>query len=82
MKVNVGENFYYPDVMVVSDFDQSQPNYTLSPIIIVEVLSKTTSRKDRTSKRLAYINITTLQEYVLVEQDFVNVEVLRKSSHW
>lgn len=82
MKVNVSENFYYPDVMVVCDFDQSQPNYTQSPVIIVEVLSKTTSRKDRTSKRLAYINLPTLKEYVLVEQDFVYVEVLRKSNNW
>jgi Uma2 family endonuclease len=82
MQVNVGENFYYPDVMVVCDFDQSQPYYTQSPVIIVEVLSKKTSRKDRTTKRLAYINLPTLQEYVLVEQDFVNVEVLRRSSEW
>jgi Uma2 family endonuclease len=82
MQVNVGECFYYPDVMVVCNFDQSQPYYTQSPVIIIEVLSKNTSRIDRTSKRLAYINLPSLQEYVLIEQGFVNVEVLRKSSNW
>ena len=80
--VNVAENFFYPDVMVVCDFDQSQPYYTQSPEIIVEVLSKSTSRNDRTVKRLAYTNLPSLKEYVLIEQDFVSVEVLRKSSHW
>lgn len=80
--VNVGEAFFYPDVMVVCDFDQSEPYYTQSPVILVEVLSKSTRRKDLTTKRLAYINIPTLKEYVLIEQDFVNIEVLRKSSDW
>ena len=82
MKVNVGTNFFYPDVIVDCDFDESQPYYTQSPIIIVEVLSKSTSRVDRTTKRLAYINLPSLQEYVLIEQDFFNVEVMRKSAHW
>ncbi|NQZ10528.1 MAG: Uma2 family endonuclease [Algicola sp.] len=82
IQVNVGENYYYPDVMVVCDFDQSQRYFTQSPVIIVEVLSKSTRRKDLTTKRLAYTNIPSLKEYVLIEQDFVNIEVLRKSSNW
>ena len=82
IKVNVGSNFYYPDVLVVCDDDDSEPYYTQTPVIIVEVLSPSTSREDRTSKRLAYINIPTLEEYVLIEQDFVSVEVLRKSADW
>ena len=80
--VNVGDDFYYPDVMVVCDFDDLQPYFTQSPVIIVEVLSKSTSRNDRTIKRLAYQKLAALQEYVLIEQDFVNVEVLRKSEQW
>lgn len=80
--VNIGENFYYPDVMVVCDFDESQPYCTQSPVIIVEVLSKSTRRKDLTTKRLDYINIPNLLEYVLIEQDFVNIEVLRKNRDW
>lgn len=82
MLVNIGEDFFYPDVLVDCDFDQSKPYYTQTPVIIVEVLSKSTRRRDLTTKRLAYKTIPTLIEYVLVEQDFVNVEVLRKSSNW
>ena len=80
--VNVEQDFFYPDVMVVCDFDESQPYFTQSPVIIVEVLSKTTSRNDRTIKRLAYQKLPTLKEYVLIEQDFVSVEVMRKSQFW
>ncbi|NOQ15800.1 MAG: Uma2 family endonuclease [Methyloprofundus sp.] len=82
MKVKVAANFFYPDVMVDCDFDESQPYYTQSPVIIVEVLSKSTRRTDETTKRIAYLNIASLQEYVLIEQDFVDIEVIRRSEGW
>ena len=82
MKVKAGNNFFYPDVMVVCDEQNPQEYYTASPVLIVEVLSKNTRRKDETTKRLAYFNITSLQEYVLIEQDIVDVEVCRRSKGW
>ena len=82
MKVKAGLNFFYPDVTVDCDFDESHPYYTETPIIIVEVLSKSTRKTDQTIKRRAYLNLPSLQEYVLVAQDFVDVEVVRKSEGW
>ncbi|BCG64575.1 MAG: hypothetical protein methR_P2359 [Methyloprofundus sp.] len=82
MKVKAAANFFYPDVMVDCNFDESQPYYTQSPVIIVEVLSKSTRRTDETIKRTAYLNIASLQEYVLIEQDFVDIEVIRRSEGW
>jgi len=82
MKVKVGSRFFYPDVLVDCSFDESQPYYTESPVIIVEVLSKSTRRMDETTKLMSYINIPSLQEYVLIEQDFVDTEVLRRSEGW
>jgi len=82
MKVKVGLNFFYPDVIVDCDFDESQPYFTEKPIIIVEVLSKSTRRVDQTIKRRAYLNLPSLKEYVLIEQDFVNVEVIRRREGW
>ncbi len=79
MKVKVGSRFFYPDVLVDCSFDESQPYYTESPVIIVEVLSKSTRRMDETTKLMSYINIPSLQEYVLIEQDFVDIEVVRRS---
>ena len=44
-------------------------------MIIVEVLSSSTRKKDYALKRLSYQNLPSLQEYVLVEQDIVGIEV-------
>ena len=82
MKVKVGTQYFYPDVTVVCQDDLSSDYFTQSPTIIVEVLSKTTRRRDETLKRMAYQTIPTLKEYVLIEQDFVDVEVCRKSEGW
>ena len=82
MKVKVASNFFYPDVIVDCDFDESEPYFTDSPTIIVEVLSQSTSKKDRTTKRFSYLNLPSLQEYVLIEQDFVDIEVVRRKDEW
>ena len=82
MKVKVGSKYFYPDVTVVCLDDLSSDYFTQSPTIIVEVLSKTTRRRDETLKRMTYQTIPTLKEYVLIEQDFVDVEVCRKSEGW
>ena len=51
-------------------------------MIIVKVLSKSTRRTDQTLKRQAYQRLPSLQEYVLIEQDFVDVEICRRTNHW
>lgn len=82
MKVKVDGCFLYPDALVVCDDEQGHDYYTEKPSLIIEVLSKTTRRMDKTVKLAADIAIPTLQEYVLIEQDCVDVEVLRRSNHW
>ncbi|HRA90852.1 MAG TPA: Uma2 family endonuclease [Acinetobacter sp.] len=81
LKIKIGKNFFYPDVMVDCS-DDEYDYYTESPTIIVEVLSKSTRQKDRTLKRDLYLTIPTLQEYVLIEQDFVDVEIQRRTNGW
>ncbi len=80
MKVKIGSNVFYPYAMVDCHFDESEPYFTQPPSIIVEVLSKSTRRIDKTTKRFAYINTPSLQEYALIEQDIVDIEVIRRSS--
>lgn len=82
MKVKALNNFYYPDVLVVCDDADGDDYYTEKPLIIVEVLSKSTRRMDRTHKMQAYKNIPELQEYVLIEQNYVDVEICRRNNHW
>jgi len=82
MKVKAGTAFFYPDVMVVCDNQDTDPYYTEAPVIIVEVLSASTRKTDETIKRRAYQSIPSLKEYVLIEQDIVDVEVCRRSQGW
>jgi len=83
MKLRVNDNFFYPDVLVDCCFDEHEPYYTKSPVIIIEVLSKSTRKLDKVHKFANYINhIPSLQEYVIIEQDFVEIEVVRRSEAW
>ncbi len=75
--------FYYADAMVV----QGKPEFfnykkkmqaTLNPCTIIEVLSDSTEQKDRGEKWHAYRQIPSLQEYILIAQDQVYVEVFRR----
>jgi Uma2 family endonuclease len=82
-KVYVNKSkFFYPDVVVTCTPGNGDSYYTEKPLLIVEVLSDSTQRKDRTLKRLAYQSLPSLQEYVLIEQDFVEVEISRRSANW
>jgi Uma2 family endonuclease len=82
MKVKAGSNYFYPDVIVDCNFDEAQPYYTETPIIIVEVVSKTTRKIYETIKLMSYINIPSLQEYVLIEQDYEDIQIIRRSEAW
>jgi len=82
MKVKVGRDFYYPDVMVVCQQDNVHNYYKNAPVIIVEVLSKSTRRFDKINKRLQYQQIPSLEDYVLIEQDSAEIEVFSKQNHW
>lgn len=82
IKVKVGGNFFYPDAMVVCNDQTENDYYTETPTVLVEVLSKSTRRIDETIKRVAYQSIPTLQEYLLIEQDFVDIEVCRRNEGW
>lgn len=82
MKLKINNNFFYPDAMVNCHFDNATPYFTETPIIIVEVLSRSTRKTDETLKLMSYINIPSLKEYVLIEQDIVDIQVLRRSEGW
>jgi len=82
MKVKVGDDFFYPDVMVVCDKNNDSEYYKQAPVIIVEVLSSSTRKFDKNAKRLKYQAIPTLEEYVLIDQTIAEIEVFRRKEHW
>ncbi len=72
-----GQTTYYPDVMVVCDPQDDDPYVKRRPCLIVEILSPSTAATDRREKLLNYAKLPTLQEYVLVAQDEINVDAYR-----
>lgn len=67
---------------LLGNFLGDSPCEPFSTDILVEVLSKSTRRIDETIKRMAYPSIPNLQEYILIEQDFVDIEVCRRNDGW
>ena len=78
MKVRVRDAFYYPDLVVVCGTIDSGAYYQTAPTLVVEILSESTEARDRLEKRLAYQSLASLQEYILVAQDKMRVEVYRR----
>ncbi len=74
--------YRYSDVTVICNEQFLDDYSTDAPTLIVEVLSNGTRKTDRQIKRLEYMQIPTLQEYMLIEQDFLQVEVFRRSQGW
>lgn len=73
--------YYYPDVQVTCE-EETESHFNTAPCLIVEVLSSSTARKDRTEKLAGYRLIPALQEYVLCSQDTPVVEIYRKRTEW
>ncbi len=80
MKVRIEaiNTFYYPDVMVTCDPEDSGDYFKTKPCLIIEVLSPSTAAIDRREKLLAYQKIASLREYILISQDEIKIEVYRR----
>ncbi len=80
LKIRVADDFYYPDVFVRCGEARGDPYFKTDPVLIAEILSPGTQRYDRGDKRLAYWRLPTLQEYVLIAQDRMQVHVYRRDT--
>ncbi|HEU5379775.1 MAG TPA: Uma2 family endonuclease [Ktedonobacteraceae bacterium] len=77
-----------PDVVLTcdrGDWDDdkiARPFRIQSPLIIVEVLSRSTERRDRAAKFASYQLCPTLDVYILVSQYERRIEVYRRENEW
>lgn len=83
MKVRVEEfdAFYYPDLSVCCDLDDRHELYLTRPCFIVEVASPSTVSIDRREKRASYTSLASLNEYAIVDQDRMRVELYRRENN-
>ena len=74
--------FYYPDIQVCCLKQDNQRYYKESPKLIIEVLSDSTARYDRSEKFDHYRQLSSLEEYVLIAQDKQQIEIYRRNNDW
>jgi hypothetical protein len=79
VRLEAANCYYYPDIAVVCDEREinSNDDFILSPILVIEVLSKSTEAFDRGDKFTDYQTCPTLKEYVLVHQNQKRIECYR-----
>jgi Uma2 family endonuclease len=80
VKLQIGDVYYYPDVMLSCEEDRLERRFFKHPCAIFEVLSESTEPIDRGEKLLRYRTIPSLQMYVLLAQDTARAEVYRRLS--
>jgi Uma2 family endonuclease len=74
LRLEGGHTYYYPDVMVVCKPEDKDPLFKSQPCMLAEVLSPSTASIDRREKLIAYKQIPSLREYLIISQDQVHVE--------
>ncbi len=71
-------SYVYPDTMVIcGDIKMAteEPNSVTNPVLIIEVLSKSTAEYDRGDKFHLYRQIPSFKEYVIIDQKRYIVDV-------
>lgn len=82
VRVEKHKAYYYPDLIVGCEEDDNADDYCLEkPCLIVEVTSDSTIRRDYLEKALAYQSIPSLQAYMIVAQDKVQVDMLVRADN-
>jgi Uma2 family endonuclease len=82
LRADADDIFYYPDLMVACDPRDTNRFFKQYPRVLIEVLSESTERIDRREKFLSYTQIETLEEYVLVAQNKMEVTLFRRTNRW
>ena len=84
--ISAGVSYFYPDIAVTCDkprFEDNVFDTLINPQVIIEVLSDSTAGYDRGEKFIRYRQLESLQEYILISQDQVQVDhYLRQGKQW
>lgn len=71
--------FYYPDGVVVCEGNSPDDSYQQKPVLVVEVLSRSTRAIDLDEKLSNYLTVPSLQYYLLLEQARPRAILMRRT---
>ena len=83
--ISAGVSYFYPDIATCDKprFEDDVFDTLINPQVIIEVLSDSTAGYDRGEKFIRYRQLESLQEYILISQDQVQVDhYLRQGKQW
>lgn len=83
VKIKKIGKYTYPDIAVTCGKESFEDDYVdtlLNPIVIIEILSKSTAAYDRGEKFQHYQFIDSLIEYILITPDAVRIEQYTRQS--
>ncbi|MBL7795613.1 MAG: Uma2 family endonuclease [Saprospiraceae bacterium] len=81
VQITSERDYTYPDIMITNDPRDRKNQYIKKyPVVIFEVLSKTSRSEDSSDKFIRYKNIESLRNYILVDSEKKVVEVRVKSA--
>lgn len=81
MKLQIGEDVFYPDVFVTCDPDDLRTEQIFrAPKLLIEVLSPSTEGYDRGLKFALYRGLPSLAEYLLVHPDTREASLFRRGA--
>jgi Uma2 family endonuclease len=80
VKISSLRNYFHPDVSVACDEESGQ--MLNNPVVVIEVLSPATEKRDRGSKFQSYKQLPSVQEYVLIGSTYKTIEVYRRENNW
>ncbi len=74
LRIDAANAYYYPDVAVARRGPDGHAEVMAGPVLVAEVLSPTTQRRDRSRKRENYRSVPSIEEILLIAQDRRRVE--------
>ena len=86
LEVDRDSTFVYPDMNIV----RGEPNMNCyfnphtfdNPILIIEIISPSTEEMDRTRKKELYLQLESLEAYILLSQGEPRVEMFRRQGDY
>jgi Uma2 family endonuclease len=81
VRIPTTDRYNYPDIVVACgepEFEDTELDTLLNPVLIIEILSPTTEDYDRGRKLFHYRSIPSLQTILLVAQDKAHVEMYER----
>ncbi|MEM6646483.1 MAG: Uma2 family endonuclease [Bacteroidota bacterium] len=75
-RVQLDDSYVYPDLVITCGprrYDANRPRTLLNPLMVIEIISPSTSTRDRRDKMGSYLKLLSLREYWIVETDVAHV---------